>query len=205
MKKCTLLLILFFPLFLRAQECLHTGISHSFDLHTRIVKMAASGSMENDSFVVTVEIRQKKTGRVRQRITYGSGWFLDSEFAVCTNIRSYSTGLNDTAGVTDNDYGDVIVTDLNFDGREDLALIRNSGGNGGAVYHFYIQNAKGYFERSDLLSDYMAFFPAEIDPLNKMFTTRVRANISEVTETVFMWQENGRTWVVVKKQVVPVE
>lgn len=76
--------------------------------------------------------------------------------------RSYTTGFNKDKEATDNEFGNIIIADLNFDGLEDLAIKREQGGNGGPLYNFYFQDKKGEFVINEFLSISMQYFPYKI-------------------------------------------
>jgi hypothetical protein len=61
----------------------------------------------------------------------------------CGAVRSYETGKNAHKAVVDNDYGDLVVADINFDGLADVVLKTDGGGNGGPYYTFYTSGPKG--------------------------------------------------------------
>lgn len=55
------------------------------------------------------------------------------------NSRSYSTHFNTDKTVVDDDFGDVVVADLNFDGLGDFAVTYDHGADNGNHYYFYFQ------------------------------------------------------------------
>ena len=83
-------------------------------------------------------------------------------------MRSYITGLNKNAKALKNDYGDFIVADFNFDGKEDFALKYNANyKSSGPLYAFYIQQADGSFKNNQFLTGKVGTFPAIIDSKQK--------------------------------------
>ena len=120
----------------------------------------------------------------------------------CNLCRSYQTGKNETVEEQDNDYGDIIVADFNFDKKEDLALKSDSGGNGGPAYKFYLQDSNGKFYLDNFLTDTMTYFPTHINKNNKTLTTLVHANAMELCKSIYKqdkatdkWKRAGRSWV----------
>ena len=94
----------------------------------------------------------------------------------------------------DNDYGSLIVADFNFDGREDVAIKNDSGGNGGPLYNYYLQNAKGIFVIDDFLTNTVQFFPSEINSLKKYLVTTVHATATQLSETTYRLDTATGQW-----------
>ena len=111
-------------LLISGQVCNHTDLSMQFDIETSLIRI------KND----------KSAKKVMQTINYSSIHFSDKVFIDCNSVISYPAKKNDTLDIIDNYYGDLIVADFNFDNRDDFALIKDSGSNGGPFYDFYIQN-----------------------------------------------------------------
>jgi hypothetical protein len=59
---------------------------------------------------------------IRRQINFGSIWMSDASYSDCNNVRSYITGVNKYDIAEDNDYGDIIVADFNFDKKMMLPL-----------------------------------------------------------------------------------
>ena len=115
------------------QTCIHTDLSNQFDIDTSIRRIIG------DSCLVSIEISDKDSHKTATTIQYRTLFLNDTVFRNCKSVRSYQTHKNDTLEAVDNDYGNFIVADFNFDGLDDLAIIRDSGGNSGSLYNFYIQ------------------------------------------------------------------
>ena len=111
-----------------------------------------------------------------------------SDFDICKDVRSYVTGFHAKTQAADNNFGNLIVTDLNFDGREDFAVKRGSGGNGGPFYDYYIQSRNGKFIRQNFLSDEMVFFPSKINKSRQMLTTYVHAGACALSEHIYQYR-----------------
>lgn len=144
-----------------------------------------------DSFV-TLTINNNKTGK-KQVITYQAEFLID-EFESCNAVRSYITGYNKNTPIVDNDYGSLIVADFNFDGREDVAIKNDSGGNGGPLYNYYLQNAKGIFVIDDFLTNTVQFFPSDINPAKNQLITTVHATTMQLSETTYKLNTATGQW-----------
>ena len=154
-----LIIGLFMLLFcgVRGQACLHTDLSKRFDY-----KIIKSGKKDTDGFVrkpkITIEIYNKSDKSLFQRLQFTAEGDLYNTFDTCANDRSYITGKNKDVEVSDEDYGDIVVADLNFDGKEDFAVKYHMPVDVGPEYWYFIQGKHG-FKKDDYLSDKMPFFP----------------------------------------------
>jgi len=96
------------------------------------------------------------------------------------DTRSYITNKNNSKQMVNNNAGDFVVADLNFDGREDFSVVNNTGADVGPYSVFYVQNAEGKFKRDVFLSDSVQFFPNEIYPKNRILVTYIHAGVCGV-------------------------
>jgi hypothetical protein len=199
MKTYLLLATLFISAFGYSQNCIHTNLSKEYDFTTKSIVFKSTKELI-DSCAITVEISKKGTDN-KQAINFKSGWMFDGVFMDCNAVRSYSTGINKTVDVTDNDFGDVIVADFNFDGKDDLAVKIAFEGNGGPTYAYYLQNSNGKFIKDKYLTETVSFFPDTIDAKNKVLITRVHANAYQRCETTYKqgikgsWKETGKRFI----------
>jgi len=92
----------------------------------------------------------------------------------------------------------LIIVDFNFDGKDDIAIINDSGGNGGPLYNFYIQNQKGLFSLNKFLTEQMSFFPAYINKKEKTLTTFVHAGVNRIAKTIYKFNVADQTWKQIK-------
>lgn len=196
MIKYCLLFLLSFGCF--AQKCVHKNLSKDFDF---VTERSGSLSSVGDSTTVMVTVIKKEDGE-QQPITLISGWLYDESFVACNAVRSYTTGINKDMDTMDNDFGDLVVADFNFDGLEDLAIKRAEGGNAGPVYNFYIQSKDGDFELNRFLTDHMMFFPFVIDPKKKRLTTLVHGNAYQMSEKIFELK-GKKSWKEISHRLVP--
>ena len=60
---------------------------------------------------------------------------------------------------------------MNFDGKDDIALISDMGASNGPYYTFFIQNDSNKFIKDDFLTDEVMLFPHKIDTLHKQIST----------------------------------
>lgn len=184
------------------QACVHADLSNSLTFRVSLAADKARATAE--AKLVTVAITSTTNGKLHQSIRFPTGLLFSSIYQDCKATRSYSTGKNRDADATDNDYGDFIVADFNFDGLEDFAAKNDSGGNAGPLYNYYIQQANGQFSPDQFLTQEMQFFPDDISPRRRTLTTRVHAGADGLGETVFHLNKAGK-WAQVSYRILPVK
>jgi len=139
-----------------AQTCLHSDLSKKFDY--KIIRTDQKDFGGTASKII-IEIYNKGNKKLFQRLQFTStGYGLSNTFRVCTNEKSFVTGQNLKGDISDEDYGDIVVADLNFDGKEDFAVKHNIPADTGPQYWYFIQGKKG-FKKDEYLSKRMPFFP----------------------------------------------
>ena len=143
------------------QTCIHDDISNHYNFKTNISRYKLAGTQ--DSCIIKITIIKKEDGKPIQTIKITSNYLFDSTYFDCNAKRSYMTLKNVKAVAQDNDFGDIIIADFNFDTLEDIALKNSSGGNGGPTYNYYLQNGVGKFVLDNYLSNTMEFFPLFIN------------------------------------------
>ena len=107
---------------------------------------------------------------------------------------SYSTKFNIEKKIVDNNYGDIIVADFNFDNKDDIALVNDMGGNGGVFYSYYIQNKDRKFIKDVYLTDSMTYFPSKINKNSKTLITYVHAGVCGLGEHIYRLDINKNCW-----------
>jgi len=143
-----------------------------------------------------------KKDRLVQKINISPGYLFETAFKNDSNSRSYVTGKNRRTEVYDYDFGDFIVADLNFDGKEDIAIKFDSGGNGGPLYTFYMQDVTGHFKIDNFLTDTVGSFPAYINLKHKTITTQIHANVHQEAQKTFKYNSHRKKWHLIKWTMV---
>ena len=177
--------------FAGAQTCYHSNLSSDFDFKTTLERLP---STDSDTCIVTVDIISKKSRNLLQTIRIGSGWLFEPAFNDCSLVRSHSTHVNEHLLDQDNDFGDLIIADYNFDGKEDLSIKNDSGGNGGPTYSYFIQTASGSFILDNFLTESMEFFPHIINKSQRTLTTLVHANAYQLSKMIYKLHPGKNTW-----------
>ena len=121
-------------------------------------------------------------------------FLFEDAYKNCNDVRSYITKQNKNMEAPDNDYGDFIVADFNFDGKDDFAIKYDSGGNAGSIYVFYIQQDNMLFKKDIFLSNHVEFFPIDIDSKSKTVTTHAHADVYGYYESVFRFNTKTKKW-----------
>ena len=191
-----LLILLLSSLITNGQTCFHKNLSKTFNFKIELKRIKA------DSCKITLIVIEKKTLKNIQTIKLYSEFIFENDFKDCATVRSYTNGINKNRISIDNDFGDFIVADFNFDGKEDFAIKKDSGGNGGPVYSYFIQNNNSKFIFDNYLSNTMEFFPRKINNTKKTLTTLVHANAYEKCKKVYKYNSKTRKWKVISKTFV---
>jgi hypothetical protein len=116
-----------------------------------------------------------------------------SESVDFEKVRSYSRNHNKNDKVVDNDYGNFVVADFNFDFKNDFAIVNDIGGNGGAMYSFYVQNNQNKFVLDPFLTDSITYFPAKINSSERSLITQVHAGACYFGENKYTL-DNKNKW-----------
>lgn len=198
-----LLIILSFILFCQVtngQTCYHSDLSNDFDFETSLQRFKM-GEFP-DSCLINIRIINKVQKKEVQLIQISSTFLFDNAFRDCYCVRSYVTGKNKKNDSSDNDFGDLIIADFNFDSIADMAVKNNSGGNGGPTYDFYLQTKNGEFTRDSYLTESMEFFPSELNSNKMTLVTLVNTNVSELCEITYKYRRKSSNWTKVKRRFI---
>jgi len=175
-----------------AQECMHTNLSHHFNYQISVSRTLDKDSVLTNAKIV-LRIYDKHSKKLVQKIDVENSNSIYDAFKDCTKVRSYITGYRKNAEADDCDYGDLIVADLNFDGREDFVINGGYSADAGPNYIFYFQDKPGHFKLSHFLSDRMASFPTYIDAKQKTLVQVYVLGRHQYTKT-FKYNVHTRKW-----------
>ena len=114
-----------------AQVVTYANLSEKFIFQINAVKITGDNEMSFKK-IVYLNIYQKNS-KIVQKIKFTSGDLYDA-FKSDSSARSYITGKNKNAEVDDCDFGDIVVADLNYDGKEDIAVKNNYTVDAGPTY-----------------------------------------------------------------------
>ena len=182
-----------------AQKCIHTKLSRQFDYMISVIGPTHTDtsfsitSRKNAKVVLKVYTKHHK--KLAQKIILKTDVLLEDAYDNCNNVRSYITSENRNKEAPDNEYGDFIVADLNFDGKEDLAIKYDSGGYPGPICAFYVQPDDMHFKNAVFLSEKMLFFPIDIDSKSKTLTTHAHADAYGYYESIFIYNPKTKKWI----------
>jgi hypothetical protein len=180
------------------QKCVDKNLSNNFIFETEIDTKSQN---ELTSCRILVSVYDNKNNKKIQSLEINSEFILVTKsFKNCESNRSFITGKNQYREAEENDYGDIIVADFNFDNKEDFAIKREEGGNGGPLYKFYIQTENRKFVLDNFLSDTMMWFPFEMDKAEMTLATYVRSNSAEDEKIIYKYDVEKKEWKILKRQ-----
>lgn len=154
--------------------CRYTKLSKEFDF-----ALSVDVDEENIATTAYISVISKVDGKITQTIEFNYEDGFPTRFYDCS-ARSFTTTHNLQA-VNDSGFlGDMVVSDLTFDNREDFAILFNYGAHS-AWYRYYIQDDTGHFVFNKYLTNKLESFPTEFDSINHTF---------EVNNIVGAWGYN---------------
>jgi hypothetical protein len=182
------------------QSCTHADLSHNFTFLTKVQRIKI-GAQNFDSCLISVSVVKKQSKKTIQTIKYTSTFLYSDAFQRCDFVRSFATGKNLKVEPLDNHYGDLVIADFNFDGKDDFAVISESGVSNGPYYRFYIQNKNGGFRCDKYLSDTMMYFPSNINQKKRTLTTYTLAGSVGVYRRLYFLNKSNE-WRLISKKLV---
>lgn len=183
-----------------AQNCNHINLSLKYNYKISVVK-----KKDEDDFLRTtkiiVEIMNKSTKKAVQRIIISEDLdLMESDYTDCNYSRSYVTSKSIKKQDTEDGINqDIVVGDINFDGKEDLA-IKVASGNSGTLYKFFAMTKEGLFQEDNFLHKNVGYYPNEMNSKNKTITTWRPLGVDGVTQSVFKYDEALQKWKMIKRQ-----
>lgn len=169
--------------------CYFTDLSLLYNYKIKINKLA-NDSNESEITRIAILIYMKNSNDLVDSLSTESENLLLGVFEECNDVRSYFTAKNTSSEVRDNNYGDLIIEDFNFDNLEDIAIIYENGSYSGSRYLFFIQSAKGRFIKNEYLSSKVQFYPSKMN--RKKMTLSTNSVTSKCTITEWTYQYNTR-------------
>jgi hypothetical protein len=127
---------------------------------------------------------------------YHTKWILPKNYE--WTARSFSTGFRSNDEIRDGDYGDVVIQDFNFDGKEDIALKSNMT-NAGAKYLFFLQDEFDGFWEDKFLTETVSFFP-DLDLETKTVSVANMPSASVIHECKYAFV--NKEWKVVHDTII---
>jgi len=174
-------------------NCELNNLSKYFNIKVLLDRYTSKDS-QHDSCTVKLLILDKASNKINDSIKLYSNLYYTAHFVDCENVMSYSTKFNIKKQIVDNNYGDIIVADLNFDNRDDIVVVNDMGGNGGAFYSFYVQNSDKNFMLDNYLTDSITYFYLKIDSIKKTLTTYVHAGACGLGEHIHTFDDTSKQW-----------
>jgi hypothetical protein len=172
-------------------KCEQDKLSNQFDISIDFKRYVDTIEIAQNCYI-KVEIRDKSTEAILDSFTVESNFIFSFMFLSCDSMTSYTTKFNADREIYDNYFGDVVVADFNFDGYDDIAIVNDSGGNGGPSYSFYLQNKSRKFTKDNFLTDTVSYFPSIINKKDFTLTTYGHAGVCGTCERIYKLYKN--TW-----------
>lgn len=176
----------------------YRNLSHTLNFELIFFEKLRDHPADERSNELQVSVIGKKNRKLIQNLNIELGFLPEEPYRMAENSRSYTTHFNENKQITDNDFGDFVVADFNFDNKEDFAVKSESGGNSGPIYAFYLSDRKGKFKRDAFLSDSIAWFPTVIDAKNKLLTKSVHAGAYGNMESSYRYNPANGKWTLYK-------
>ena len=174
-------------------SCNQSQLSNQFDVVVDFRRYKDTTS-DHDSCLLRMLVKDKKTKTLLDTISITLLSIYDEMYTNCDSMTSYTTGFHAIREGMDNWMGDIVIADLNFDNRDDIAAVRDGGGNGGPFYNYYIQSPDRKFVLDSFLTDSVSYFPSTIDKAQKHLITLVHAGICCVGKHVYHLNTKTGTW-----------
>jgi hypothetical protein len=185
-----------------SQDCNFTNLSNTYSYKVHYQKKACDSNDIGGNIDIKISILKKSNGRIIENIILHPHYLYPGVYENCLRARSYITGVNMDTLAIDNDYGELVVADLNFDGKEDLAFIDNSEGNSGPTYCFYLQTENHGFEPEHFLTEHMEFFPTKINKATHQLITYGHSSANSSCKHIYQYFSATRSWKEVSRKIV---
>ena len=178
-------------------KCKYVNLSNKY-----IYEIISLKKREDDRTLFTdvyINIINKKNSKVIQTI-HRSGdevrMLYEDTFNNTSSSRSYITGFNKSKMINDGDFGDIIILDFNFDGKEDLAIKKDVGRE--CYYDFYIQKSeKEYILDNFLSNENLGRFP-RIDFGKKKMTYAGMMGAGRWWQSEYIYNQKTNKWSLIK-------
>jgi hypothetical protein len=182
-----------------AKGCLHKNLSKKYDYQIAVEEGSDKGGVSRISKIY-VTVISKQTKAEEQTIVVNAdkrARFSAECFKSCNRVQSTITDVN-TAAPCESDRSDLIVTDLNFDGEEDLMIKTDCGGGGKSSYAFFTKNDKGLFQEDRFLTKQIRYYPSAINEKSKTVSMVEKVGAWGQTENVYRYDSGSRKWMRIK-------
>lgn len=172
----------------------YSNLSSQFDIEENVLRYLNKNEEVHDSGIVTLVLLSKGSNVPLDTISVASTLLFSNYFEDSANVLSYATNVNTRKQIVDNYFGDLVVADLNFDKKDDIAIVSDMGGNGGPGYTYFLQNDKKQFLLNGYLTDSMSYFPQKINRTAQTLVTYVHAGACCVGEHVYALDQANKKW-----------
>lgn len=112
---------------------------------------------------------------------------LNKNFKFIAKSYLFETKINENIENPNN----FIISDYNFDGLEDFAILFDIGGNSGPLYSYFLQNRDGTFTEDEKFPLYQSVFPVTIDKNSKSLITETANGCCKIKTIVYQLSIKG--------------
>ena len=204
----TLILLTYFTAYFEADinsqiqsKCRYENLSEKF-----IYELSTKKNKEDNRVVITdlyITIINKSNSKVIQTIhRFGEDVtnLFEETFTNSNASRSYLPGFKKNTRVSDedNEDGDIIVVDFNFDGKEDFAVKKDIGR--ALMYDFYYQNNENKFVLDTYLSKHHSGMFPKFDFVKKSIIYAGFTGVDGWWKNYYNYNSKSNKWVLVKSE-----
>jgi hypothetical protein len=181
-------------------QCEQNNLSNQFGIELD-VQRRSDKTATHDSCVINMYVKDKQTKKRLDTISITSTTNFIDLFASCDTVMSFTTGFNSKRLIVDNNFGYIVVADLNFDQKDDIAIMNDFGSVGGPFYSYFIQGDSKKFSFNRYLTDSVIYFPTTIDRTNHMITVFEHAGVCCTAEEVYQLDRQTEKWKHIKHKL----
>jgi len=167
--------------------CNYDSVSDEFDFQ---LSGYTNTTDEDTNNHVSLAIYSKKDRQLIQTIDIEKA----PAFTYSCSSFSFRKDYKLIDSISDGIYGDIVVSDFNFDGQEDIAIAFDVGFS--EFFQFYLQE-NGHFVANDFLTENIGLIP-ELDTTRKTLKTWKRMGAAHVQINVFQYDNDKKQFSTLK-------
>ena len=180
-------------------KCRYENLSgkHIYEISTK-KKKSGDRLVITDLYITIINKNNSKIVQTIHRFGEDVSNLFEDTFSNPIASRSYSTGFKKNILATDGDYGDIVVVDFNFDGKEDFAVKKDIGRMW--FYDFYFQNNENKFVLDRYLSnENLGMFP-KFDFVKKSVVYSGMVGVDRWWKKFYTYNSKLNKWILIKSE-----
>ncbi len=180
-------------------KCRYENLSDKFIYEVSAMKKKDENRLViTDLYITIIDKSNNKTVQTIHRFGEDVSNVYAETFTNPIASRSYSTSFKKNIIATDGDYGDIVVVDFNFDGKEDFAVKKDIGREW--FYDFYYQNNENKFVLDAFFSkENLGRFP-KFDFDNKLVVYGGIVGAGGWWKKFYNYNSKSNRWVLIKSE-----